>query len=39
MAAALVEIAKLPMGSQAVTIFPDAGDRYLSQAIYSREDY
>lgn len=39
MVAALAEIAKLPAGSQVVTIFPDAGDRYLSKAIYSREDY
>ncbi|WP_313630592.1 cysteine synthase family protein [Enterococcus devriesei] len=37
--AALAEAAKLPAGSQVVTIFPDAGDRYLSKAIYSREDY
>ncbi|MBU5366189.1 cysteine synthase family protein [Enterococcus devriesei] len=37
--AALAEVAKLPAGSQVVTIFPDAGDRYLSKAIYSREDY
>lgn len=37
--AALAEAAKLPAGSQVVTLFPDAGDRYLSKAIYSREDY
>lgn len=39
MVAALSEIAKLPAGSQVVTIFPDAGDRYLSKEIYSREVY
>ena len=39
MVAALAEIAKLPAGSQVVTIFPDAGDRYLSKEIYSRTDY
>lgn len=39
MAAALAEIAKLPAGSRVVTIFPDAGDRYLSKDIYSREEY
>lgn len=39
MVAALAEVAKLPAGSQVVTIFPDAGDRYLSKEIYSREDY
>lgn len=37
--AALTEVAKLPAGSQVATIFPDAGDRYLSKAIYSRKDY
>ena len=39
MVAALAEIAKLPAGSQVATIFPDAGDRYLSKDIYSREEY
>lgn len=39
MVAALSEVAKLPAGSQVVTIFPDAGDRYLSKEIYSREAY
>lgn len=39
MVAALAEVAKLPAGSQVVTIFPDAGDRYLSKEIYSRENY
>lgn len=39
MAAALAEIAKLPAGSRVVTVFPDAGDRYLSKDIYSREEY
>ena len=39
LAAALAEIAKLPAGSRVATIFPDAGDRYLSKAIYSREEY
>lgn len=39
MAAALTEVAQLPVGSQVVTIFPDTGDRYLSKNIYSREDY
>lgn len=39
MVAALTEAAQLPAGSQVVTIFPDAGDRYLSKNIYSREDY
>lgn len=39
MVAALSEVAKLPVGSQVVTIFPDAGDRYLSKEIYSRETY
>ncbi|MCB5953190.1 cysteine synthase family protein [Enterococcus sp. BWT-B8] len=39
MVAALAEAAQLPAGSQVVTIFPDAGDRYLSKNIYSREDY
>lgn len=39
MVAALAEVAKLPEGSQVVTIFPDAGDRYLSKEIYSREAY
>lgn len=39
MAAALAEAARLPAGSQIVTIFPDAGDRYLSKNIYSREEY
>lgn len=39
MVAALAEVAKLPEGSQVVTIFPDAGDRYLSKEIYSREVY
>ena len=39
MVAALAEIAKLPAGSQVVTIFPDAGDRYLSKEIYSRTNY
>lgn len=39
MVAALSEVAKLPEGSHVVTIFPDAGDRYLSKEIYSREDY
>ena len=39
LAAALAEIAKLPVGSQVATIFPDAGDRYLSKDIYSREEY
>lgn len=39
MVAALSEVAKLPEGSHVVAIFPDAGDRYLSKEIYSREDY
>lgn len=39
MVAALAEIVKLPAGSQVVTIFPDAGDRYLSKEIYSRTNY
>ncbi|MBX8938857.1 PLP-dependent cysteine synthase family protein [Enterococcus gilvus] len=39
MVAALAEIAKLPAGSRVATIFPDAGDRYLSKDIYSREEY
>ena len=39
MVAALAEAVKLPAGSQVVTIFPDAGDRYLSKEIYSRENY
>ena len=39
MAAALAEVAKLPAGSRVATIFPDAGDRYLSKDIYSREEY
>lgn len=39
MAAALKEAAALPAGSSIVTIFPDAGDRYLSKNIYSREEY
>lgn len=39
LAAALAEIAKLPAGSRVVTVFPDAGDRYLSKDIYSREEY
>ncbi|MBO0409612.1 cysteine synthase family protein [Enterococcus hulanensis] len=39
LAAALAEIAKLPAGSRVATIFPDAGDRYLSKDIYSREKY
>lgn len=39
MAAALAEVAKLPAGSRVVTIFPDAGDRYLSKDIYSRKEY
>lgn len=39
MAAALREAAELPSGSKIVTIFPDAGDRYLSKNIYSREEY
>lgn len=39
MVAALSEVAKLPAGSQVVTIFPDAGDRYLSKDIYFRKAY
>ena len=39
MVAALTEVRQLPRGSQVVTIFPDAGDRYLSKDIYTREDY
>lgn len=39
MVAALAEVASLPAGSQVVTIFPDAGDRYLSKEIYLREVY
>lgn len=39
MVAALAEVRQLPQGSQVVTIFPDAGDRYLSKDIYTREDY
>ena len=39
LAAALAEIAELPAGSRVVTVFPDAGDRYLSKDIYSREEY
>lgn len=39
MVAALREAAHLPAGSRIVTIFPDAGDRYLSKQIYSREEY
>lgn len=39
MVAALREAAALPAGSQIVTIFPDAGDRYLSKDIYSRKEY
>ncbi|HCM84844.1 MULTISPECIES: PLP-dependent cysteine synthase family protein [Enterococcus] len=39
MVAALAEVVKLPVGSRVVTIFPDAGDRYLSKDIYSREEY
>ena len=39
MAAALREVATLPAGSQVVTVFPDAGDRYLSKQIYSRTNY
>lgn len=34
-AAALEEIETLPNGSKVVTIFPDSGDRYLSNKIYS----
>ena len=34
-AAALEEIEILPNGSKVVTIFPDSGDRYLSNKIYS----
>lgn len=38
--AASVNIArKLPQGSTIVTIFPDAGDRYLSKDIYTRTEY
>lgn len=37
-AAALKEIQDLPVGSQVVTIFPDAGDRYLSKNIYLQEE-
>ena len=39
MVGALAEVASLPAGSQVVTIFPDAGDRYLSKEIYLREAY
>ena len=39
MVGALAEVASLPSGSQVVTIFPDAGDRYLSKEIYLREAY
>ncbi len=39
MAAALREVAAIAAGSQVVTVFPDAGDRYLSKQIYSRTDY
>lgn len=39
MVAALAEIAKLSAGSRVATIFPDAGDRYLSKDIYSRKEY
>ncbi|MBV7391263.1 PLP-dependent cysteine synthase family protein [Enterococcus alishanensis] len=35
LAAAIEESKKLPAGSKIVTIFPDAGDRYLSKNIYS----
>lgn len=39
MVASLSEVVDLPSGSKVVTIFPDAGDRYLSKEIYSREEY
>lgn len=39
MAAAIKEVQRLENGSRVVTIFPDAGDRYLSKNIYSQEEY
>ena len=38
LAASLQEIKQLPAGSQVVTIFPDSGDRYLSNNIYEYEE-